>query len=80
MLNIKVVGTGCPSCNKLESLCKEVTIEQKLEAEIEKITNLNDFAEMGIFRTPGLIVNDSVLSQGKIPTKFTLENWLKERV
>ena len=37
MLNIKVVGTGCPSCNKLESLCKEVTIEQKLEAEIENL-------------------------------------------
>lgn len=80
MLNIKVVGSGCPNCQKLEAICQEVIIEQNIEANIEKVTNVNEFADLGIFKTPGLVVNDQVLSQGKIPTKSTLEHWLKEKV
>lgn len=78
MLNIKVVGSGCPTCQKLEQLCREVITENNLEAEIEKVTDVNTFAELGIFMTPGLLVDDKVLSSGKIPTKSTLEHWLKE--
>lgn len=80
MINIKVVGSGCPNCQKLEALCREVTAEQSIEANIEKVTNVNEFADLGIFKTPGLVVNDEVLSQGKIPTKSTLQHWLKEKV
>lgn len=78
MLNIKVVGSGCPNCQKLEALCNEVVSEKGFEANIEKITDVNDFTELGVFMTPGLIVNDNVLSQGKIPTKSTFEHWLEE--
>ena len=78
MLNIKVVGSGCPNCQKLEALCKEVVSEDNLEADIQKVTDLNLFADLGIMMTPGLIVNNKILSQGKIPTKSTLEHWLKE--
>ncbi|MDZ7763745.1 MAG: thioredoxin family protein [Melioribacteraceae bacterium] len=78
MLNIKVVGSGCPNCQKLEALCNEVVSEKGFEANIEKVTDVNQFAELGVFMTPGLIVNDNVLSQGKIPTKSSLEHWLKD--
>ena len=77
MLNIKVVGSGCPNCQKLASLCSEVVAEKGLTAEIVKITDLNKFADLGIMMTPGLIVNGKVLSQGKIPTKSTLIHWLE---
>jgi small redox-active disulfide protein 2 len=80
MLNIKVVGGGCANCNKLAALCEEVVSEQNLEANIDKVTDINTFADLGIFKTPGLLVNDAVLSQGKIPAKSSLEDWLKERV
>jgi small redox-active disulfide protein 2 len=79
MLNIKVVGSGCPNCQKLASLCEEVVDENNLNAEIEKVTDLNKFAELGVFMTPGLVVNDEVVSSGKIPTKTTLAKWLQER-
>lgn len=78
MINIKVLGSGCPNCKKLEALCQEVVTENNLEANIHKITDLNKFADFGVMMTPGLIVNDKVLSQGKIPTKSTLEHWIKE--
>jgi small redox-active disulfide protein 2 len=78
MLDIKVLGTGCPNCLRLENLCREVVSENNLEANIEKITDMNQFPDYGVFITPGLVVNGKVLSQGKIPVKSTLEHWLKE--
>lgn len=78
MLNIKVVGKGCPNCEKLAALCKEAAEEQNLEYQIEKITDINEFPKLGVYMTPGLIVNDKLLSIGKIPTKHTLAHWLKE--
>lgn len=80
MINIKVVGSGCANCEKLASLCNEVVLNNNIDAEINKVTDLNLFADLGVFITPGLIVNDKVLSQGKIPTKSTLENWLVKSI
>ncbi len=76
MMNVKVVGSGCPNCQKLESLCRDVIEEEGLNADLEKVTDLNRFAELGVFMTPGLIVNDKVMSSGKIPVKSTLKKWL----
>lgn len=78
MLNIKIVGSGCPNCQNLERLCRETAEENKIEALFEKVTDIKQFAGLGIMMTPGLIVNDKVLSQGKIPTKSTIAHWLKE--
>ena len=80
MLNIKVVGSGCANCEKLEQLCHDVVRENSIEAEIEKITDVNTFADLGILLTPGLLLNNKVVSSGKIPTKWTVENWIKEAV
>ncbi len=74
-----MVGSGCPNCQKLEALCKDVVAENSLNAQIDKVTDINEFAALGIFMTPSLIVNDEVVSSGKIPTKSTLKKWLQER-
>ena len=78
MINIKVLGTGCPNCQKLEDLCNEVVSENQIDAEIEKVTDINRFGEFGVFLTPSLVVNNNVLVQGKLPTKSTLTNWLQK--
>ena len=80
MLNIKVVGSGCPTCQKLEQMCREIITENNIEAEIEKITDINSFADLGIFMTPGLLLNDQLVSSGKLPTKSTLEHWVKTAI
>ena len=77
MLHIKVVGSGCPNCQKLADLCREVITENNMNAQIEKVTEFQKFAELGIFMTPGLLINNKVMSSGKIPTKSTLEKWMK---
>jgi small redox-active disulfide protein 2 len=76
MLDIKVLGTGCANCIKLEELVKQVVLENKFEADIQKVTDKEKFMDYGIMLTPGLVVNGKVLSTGKIPTKSTLEHWL----
>ena len=76
MLEIKVLGTGCVNCIKLENMCKEVVTENNLEAKIEKITNIDDFWKYGVMLTPALVVNGKLLLQGKIPTMHTLVHWL----
>ncbi len=78
MMDIKILGSGCPNCIRLENLCKEVIEENNLEATIEKVTDMNRFPDYGVMITPGLVVNEKVLSQGKVPTKTTLVNWLKK--
>lgn len=76
MLDIKVLGTGCANCIKLENLVKEVITENDLPANVEKITDSEKFMDYGVMITPGLVVNGKVLAMGKIPTKSTLEHWL----
>ncbi|HAN18577.1 MAG: glutaredoxin [Bacteroidetes bacterium GWC2_33_15] len=80
MLDIKVLGTGCPNCIRLENLCKEIVSERNWEAKIEKITDFNEFGNYGVMMTPGLVINGKVLSQGKIPVKSTLEHWLEKEL
>ena len=76
MLKIKVLGPGCPNCEKLENLCRQIVDEKNIVAEIEKISDINEFAKWNIFLTPALVVNNKILCSGKIPTKSTQEHWL----
>ena len=76
MLNIKVLGPGCANCINLEKICKEVVVENNIDAEIEKVTDYKVIMSYGIMSTPGLIVNGKVIHNGKLPTKSTLKHWL----
>jgi small redox-active disulfide protein 2 len=78
MLDIKVLGPGCPNCQKVESIVREVIAEKKLEANIEKVTDRNRFLDYGLMMTPGLWVNGKLVSSGKIPAKSAVEKWLLE--
>ncbi len=80
MLNIKVVGPGCGNCQRLEALCKEVVAENGIEAQIEKVTDFRQFADLGILWTPGLVINGQVMASGKIPVKSTLAHWIQDAV
>lgn len=80
MLEIKIIGKGCANCIKIENLCKEIVSERGWQAKIEKVTDINEFSKYGVFITPGIVVNGKLLSQGKIPLKSTLEQWLEKEL
>lgn len=78
MVQIKVLGIGCPNCHKLEAMCREVVDEQGIDAEIESITDMERFADFGVMLTPALVINNELKVQGKLPLKPTLANWIKQ--
>ena len=68
-MDIKILGSGCANCKKLEALVKELAVEKDLEATFQKVTDYKDIMSYGIMRTPGLVVNGKVLSAGRVPSK-----------
>lgn len=78
MINIKILGSGCANCKRLEALTRKVVEELKLEAEIEKVTEMAKIMEYPILSTPGLVINGHVASSGRIPAETEIAAWLKE--
>lgn len=78
MLHIQVVGPGCANCQRLAALCQEAVAEMDVEARIEKVTDVTQFASLGVLLTPGLLVNGKLLSSGKIPTPQTVRRWIQD--
>ena len=74
---IKILGTGCKKCLTLETKVKEFVAAKSIEAEIEKVTELNDIMEYGILMTPGLVIDGKVVSTGKIPSEEELASYLR---
>jgi len=72
MLTIKILGTGCPNCHKLEAETKKAVANLAVEAEIEKVTDYQKILEYNILSTPGLVINEKVVSSGKIPSQGEL--------
>lgn len=65
-MNIKILGSGCKKCLALEKNVKAAIKSVGVEAEIDKVTDIVDIAQYGVMSTPGLVINDLVVSTGKI--------------
>ncbi len=76
MINVKVLGSGCPNCKRLEALVRKVVEGRGLEAEIEKVTDYAEIMQWSILSTPGLVVNGKVVSTGRIPSEAEIAGWL----
>ena len=77
MLTIKILGSGCANCKRLEVQTRKVVDKLNIEAEIVKVTDHMQIMEYPILSTPGLVINEKVLSSGRIPSETEIENWLK---
>ena len=65
-MNIKVLGGGCCKCENLLEAVKEAVAEKGVEAEIEYITDMSKIMEYGIMSTPALMVDNKVVSMGRV--------------
>ena len=75
-VSIKVLGTGCPNCKKVEAIAREAIAELGIEAAVEKVTDIRAIMGYGIMSTPGLVVEGKVVSAGRSPSKAEVTSWL----
>ncbi len=75
-MDIKVLGTGCPKCNKLESMVKEILQESGSRAQLSKVSDINEIAKAGVMLTPALMINEDILFSGKLPPKEKLKEMI----
>ncbi len=83
MLSIKVLGSGCANCNRLEQLAKqaleELTAENpKIAGTVEKVTDPGEFMNYGLLTTPGLVINEKLVSAGRVPTRQQIAGWIQD--
>jgi small redox-active disulfide protein 2 len=77
MITIKVLGTGCKKCQTLEAKVRDLVAVNNIDATVEKVTDINEMMNYGIMMTPGLVINEKVVSTGIIPKDDQLLLWLK---
>jgi small redox-active disulfide protein 2 len=77
MISVKILGTGCKKCQTLETKVRELVSKNNIDAAIEKVTDINEMMNYGIMMTPGLVVNEKVVSAGIIPKDDQIINWLR---
>lgn len=76
MLTIKVLGPGCANCKRLEQIARKVVANLALEAEVVKVTDYTAIAAYNILSTPGLVINEKVVSSGRIPSIPEVTTWV----
>lgn len=77
---IKILGTGCPKCKKLEETARKAITELGIEAEIQKVTDLNEIMDYGVMMTPALVINEKVVSTGKLLSVADIKAKISEGV
>jgi small redox-active disulfide protein 2 len=75
MLTIKILGAGCPSCKRLEQEVNDTLSGLAIDYEVIKVTDYADIMTYGIMSTPGLVMNETVLSTGRIPKRQQIIDW-----
>lgn len=66
---IKILGTGCPKCQSMTGVVKEVISENNIDATVEKVEDIEEIVKYNIMITPALVIDDAVTIKGRVPSK-----------
>ena len=77
-MDIKILGAGCTRCHQLASTTREVVKELGIDASVEYIQDINKIIEYSILTTPGLVINEKLVSSGRIPSQSQIVEWMEE--
>ena len=78
MLTIKVLGSGCANCKRLEALARQAIAQMNVQAEVVHVTEYPDIMSYNIMSTPGLVINEKVVSAGRVPSEAEIASWLAD--
>lgn len=77
MVTVKILGSGCANCRKLEAVAREAAASAGLQAEFVKVTDMKEMLAYDLMSSPGLVVNEKLVCSGRIPTRDEVRGWLQ---
>jgi small redox-active disulfide protein 2 len=77
MTTIKVLGSGCKNCQMLEARVREAVAELGMEAQVEHVTDYPSILAYGATSTPGLVVDERLVSAGRVPAVSQIKDLLR---
>ena len=79
-MDIKVLGTGCSRCNSLEKVTRQALEELEINANVEKIEDIQQIMSYGVLRTPGLIIDEKTVITGQVPNISEMKELIKKHI
>jgi len=77
-MEIKILGPGCPRCEKVERRTINALSELNVSADVQKIKDIKKISGYKVFITPGLVINGKIKASGRIPSKEEIKEWIQE--
>jgi Thioredoxin domain len=78
LVQIKVLGPGCPNCERLEQDLMALMAELQMKADLEHVRDPVEIGSYGVMSMPALVINGKIKAAGKLPSKGTIRQWLLE--
>ena len=76
MHTIKILGSGCPNCKRVEAVVRQALTQMDVEAQVVKVSDYNEITQYPILSTPGLVIDEQLVCAGRIPALPEVQGWL----
>jgi small redox-active disulfide protein 2 len=77
-MDIKILGMGCPKCQKVYVNAQRAIAELGIDVKLEKVEDIDEILRYGVMITPAVVIDGHVRASGRIPSKEELKQWLQE--
>jgi hypothetical protein len=77
-MDIKVLGRGCPQCDRLEHEVMAVLADMRVEAALDHVRDVAQIGRFGVLGMPALVINGKVVCVGSVPTRDQIRAWIEQ--
>lgn len=79
-MKIQVLGSGCANCDKVEEIAKQAVAQLGITAQVELVTDMQMIMRYGVMNTPGIVIDDKVVSTGRVPALSQMAQLITQAV
>ncbi len=76
-MEIKILGMGCPKCQRMEQLAREAVADLGIAATFTKVKDVDAITAYNVMSTPALVIDERVVVAGRVPRKDEIAEWLR---